>query len=193
MPPGGKGRECSESCLDFLTLQLVQHYRSQLQGPSQQAALDAVGERVGRQLAERYSRDRPPLTEALEVMKWLCKEFWGEVFRKGVDNLRTNHRGTFVLRDTQFRWLARLSQNQMPAQMGQPLPAPIPKNELAADYLILPCAIVRGALSQLGLECNVTADATSLPQVDFTVVLASAAAGGGGGAGGGAAGAVARR
>lgn len=27
--------------------------------------------------------------------------------------------GTFVLRDTQFRWLTRLSQNQMPPQVGQ--------------------------------------------------------------------------
>lgn len=157
--PLSKGRECAESCIDYLALQLVQHYQTQRQGPAlqvavallawrylaapvvhwndprnrpipsfaprpaaafaaaspafpapgwgpphpsaspfsphcaiRQAALDAVGERVGRQLAERYCRDRPPLTEALEVMKWLCKEFWGEVFRKGVDNLRTNHR-----------------------------------------------------------------------------------------------------
>lgn len=186
-------RECSLSCLDYLTLELVRHYQQQQKGGATlQAALDAVGERVGRQLAERYARDRPPLTEALEVMKWVCKEFWGEVFRKSVDNLRTNHRGTFVLRDTQFRWLVRLSQNQMPAQLGQPLPAAVPKNELASDYLVLPCAIIRGALSQLGLECAVTADATSLPQVDFTVVLAAAAGGGGGGGAGGGAGAAAR-
>lgn len=25
-------------------------------------------------------------------MKFICKEFWAEVFRKSVDNLRTNHR-----------------------------------------------------------------------------------------------------
>lgn len=57
-----------------------------------QAALNAVGERVGRQLAERYSRERAPLLEQLEAVKFVCKEFWGEVFRKVVDNLRTNHR-----------------------------------------------------------------------------------------------------
>ncbi len=28
----------------------------------------------------------------LDVMKFICKEFWAEVFRKSVDNLRTNHR-----------------------------------------------------------------------------------------------------
>jgi hypothetical protein len=81
-----------------------------------------------------------------------------------------------VLRDTQFRWLTRLSQNQMPPQIGQPLPAPVPKGELAADFLVLPCAILRGALAQLGLEATVSADATSLPQVDFTVVVRQPAA-----------------
>lgn len=34
-----------------------------------QAALDAIGERVGRQLIERYARDRPPLLEQLDAMK----------------------------------------------------------------------------------------------------------------------------
>jgi hypothetical protein len=80
-----------------------------------------------------------------------------------------------VLRDTQFRWLARLSQNQMPAALGQPLPAPAAKADLAADFLLLPCALVRGALAQLGWEASVTADAASLPQVDFTVVIRQAA------------------
>ncbi|PSC68076.1 Trafficking particle complex subunit 6B [Micractinium conductrix] len=186
MPARGAGRECAESCMDYLTLELVHHYRDAQQGPSLQAALDAVGERVGRQLAERYARDRPPLTEPLEAMKWLCKEFWGEVFRKPVDNLRTNHRGTFVLRDTQFRWLWRLAQNQMPPQLGLSLPPAVPKTELAADYLVLPCAIVRGALAQLGLDCSVAADAASLPQVDFTVVLAGGGTGGAGAAARGA-------
>ena len=54
--------------------------------------MDAVGERAGRQLAERCARDRAPLLEQLEAVKFICKEFWGEVFRKAVDNLRTNHR-----------------------------------------------------------------------------------------------------
>ena len=93
-----------------------------------------------------------------------------------------------MLRDTQFRWVARLSQNMAPPQPpGQPPPAALPKTELAADFLVLPCAIVRGALAHLGLDCTVTADATSLPQCDFTVVVRSSAAGGSGSAGGGGA------
>ncbi len=55
-----------------------------------------------------------------------------------------------MLRDTHFRWLVRLAQNQMPAQVGQPLQPPPSKADLAADFLVLPCAVVRGALAQLG-------------------------------------------
>jgi len=39
---------------------------------------------VGRALAERYTRERPRMTEQLDVIKWTCKELWGEVFRKQV-------------------------------------------------------------------------------------------------------------
>ena len=41
-----------------------------------------AGLRVGRTLAERYTRDKPRMAEHLDVIKWTCKELWGEVFRK---------------------------------------------------------------------------------------------------------------
>lgn len=130
-----------------------------------QSALDAVGFNLGRVLAERVTHDRAPMVEQIEAMKWLCKDLWTEVFRKSIDNLRTNHRGTFVLRDTMFPWTARLSQNLV-AQPERESP-----NELAADFLVLPCGLIRGALDALGLEATVSADATALPQCDFTVVM----------------------
>ena len=43
-----------------------------------------TGFRVGRQLAERYTANRPRMAEPLEVIKFICKEFWAEVFRKQV-------------------------------------------------------------------------------------------------------------
>lgn len=42
----------------------------------------AAGFRVGRQLAERYTANRARLGEPLEVIKFICKEFWADVFRK---------------------------------------------------------------------------------------------------------------
>lgn len=69
-------------------------------------ALEAAGVRVGRAFAERLcrgasnaagsaaaaaQRPRPP-GDALDAVKFVCKEFWTAAFRKQVDALRTNHR-----------------------------------------------------------------------------------------------------
>lgn len=40
----------------------------------------------------RFSRDRPRFTEHLDVIKFLCKDLWVILFRKQIDNLKTNHR-----------------------------------------------------------------------------------------------------
>jgi len=57
----------------------------------------------------RFSRDRPRFTDTLDVIKFLCKDLWMLVFRKQVDNLKTNHRGVYVLTDNSFRPFARMS------------------------------------------------------------------------------------
>lgn len=40
----------------------------------------------------RFSRDRPRFNDTLDVIKFICKDLWTLVFRKQVDNLKTNHR-----------------------------------------------------------------------------------------------------
>ena len=189
-----KARRCSETCLDLLAIQLVRYYQKQKLAPAA-ASIEAIGNideslwrrcsvpilygdgtdllhllsgfRVGRQLVERYTQNRPRLGEHLDVIKFVCKEFWADLFGKTVDNLRTNHRGTFVLKDNNFRWVTRLSANQQaPGMPAQPAAA-----ELAKDLLILPCAIVRGALCHLGVDCSVSAECTNLPACDFTINL----------------------
>ena len=40
----------------------------------------------------RFSRDRPRFVDMLDVIKFLCKDLWTLVFRKQIDNLKTNHR-----------------------------------------------------------------------------------------------------
>lgn len=40
----------------------------------------------------RFSRDRPHFNDTLDVIKFVCKDLWTLVFRKQVDNLKTNHR-----------------------------------------------------------------------------------------------------
>jgi trafficking protein particle complex subunit 6 len=54
--------------------------------------LETLGYRVGLGLSERFSRDRPRFTDQLDVIKFLCKDLWLVVFKKQIDNLKTNHR-----------------------------------------------------------------------------------------------------
>lgn len=54
--------------------------------------LEKLGFRVGLGLSERFSKDRPRLTDHLDVIKFLCKDIWTIVFKKQIDNLKTNHR-----------------------------------------------------------------------------------------------------
>jgi hypothetical protein len=40
----------------------------------------------------RFARDKPRFTDTLDVMKFICKDIWIMVFKKQIDNLKTNHR-----------------------------------------------------------------------------------------------------
>lgn len=46
-------RNCAESCLDFFVLELVHKYTSEESNAKAIATLEAIGARVGKQLAER--------------------------------------------------------------------------------------------------------------------------------------------
>lgn len=71
--------------------------------------LDSLGYRVGLGLVEKLSANSPRPTTALDMIKFICKDLWQVVFRKQIDNLKTNHRGTFVLTDNKFMALGRMS------------------------------------------------------------------------------------
>jgi len=36
--------------------------------------------------------ERPRFSDHLEAIKFICKDFWSEIFKKQIDNLKTNHR-----------------------------------------------------------------------------------------------------
>ena len=55
-----------------------------------------------------------------------------------VDNLRTNHRGTFVLKDLSFRWLAKLSVDPVPSGTALQNGAP-PVHPAAGQFSQLQC------------------------------------------------------
>ncbi|KAH7308209.1 transport protein particle component-domain-containing protein [Stachybotrys elegans] len=120
--------------------------------------LDMLGYRVGQGLVERFSRDRPRFNETLDVIKFVCKDLWSLVFGKNIDNLKTNHRGVYVLTDNVFRPFSRMSTEAG----GQAVVR-------AQPFLWFPCGIVRGALAALGIVATVQAEINELPGAVFQI------------------------
>ncbi|ROV98930.1 hypothetical protein VSDG_03657 [Cytospora chrysosperma] len=120
--------------------------------------LETLGYRVGQGLVERFSRDRPRFNDTLDVIKFLCKDLWTLVFRKQVDNLKTNHRGVYVLTDNAFRPFSRMSTEAG----GQAVVR-------AEPFLWFPCGIVRGALAAMGINATVQAETSELPGAVFQI------------------------
>lgn len=95
--------------------------------PDQEAAfyrIEQLGYQVGQRLSERILLTQTPesrILEQIDGVKFLCKEFWGLLFGKSIDNLKTNHRGVYVLHDHTFAWIARFgidANNSMTAKMA---------------------------------------------------------------------------
>ncbi|KZP03565.1 transport protein particle component [Athelia psychrophila] len=125
------------------------------------ARLEGIGMHVGANFAERLCRDKPLFTETLDAIKFICKDIWAACWEKQVDNLRTNHRGVYVLQDNAFKPISRLSSWDSRADA-------LHKAKL---YVAMPAGIIRGALSRLGLQGTVVPEVTSLPQCTFQVKL----------------------
>ncbi|KAI1378273.1 transport protein particle component [Hypoxylon crocopeplum] len=120
--------------------------------------LEGLGYRVGLGLVERFSRDRPRFNDTLDAIKFVCKDLWMLVFKKQVDNLKTNHRGVYVLTDNAFRPLSRMSTDPGGHAVAR-----------AEPFLWFPCGIVRGALAAMGIAATVQAETNELPGAVFQI------------------------
>ncbi|KAF7314199.1 hypothetical protein MKEN_00892100 [Mycena kentingensis (nom. inval.)] len=123
--------------------------------------LEAIGMHVGANFTERLCRDRALFSETLEAIKFICKDIWAACWDKQVDNLRTNHRGVYVLQDNAFKPITRVSSWYGRAEA-------IKRAKL---YVAMPAGIIRGALSRLGFQTTVTTEINALPQCTFQVKL----------------------
>ncbi|XP_004086402.1 trafficking protein particle complex subunit 6B [Oryzias latipes] len=120
--------------------------------------LENMGFRVGQGLIERLTKDTARFKDELDVMKFICKDFWTCVFKKQIDNLRTNHQGIYVLQDNKFLLLCHMSAGKQYL-------------EHAPKYLAFTCGLVRGALSNMGVKSIVTAEVSVMPACKFQVMI----------------------
>ena len=74
------GKEVNAEVFSFLHVELVEHTLGAAPSDAdfQKAALklEAIGFAVGHRLVERYTRDRPRFSDTLEIIKFICKDFW---------------------------------------------------------------------------------------------------------------------
>ncbi|KAJ2327405.1 hypothetical protein IWW51_001764 [Coemansia sp. RSA 2702] len=125
--------------------------------------LEAVGFRVGRRLAERFAPVNRRLVDTLDIVKFVCKDIWMLLFNRQIDNLKTNHRGIYVLQDNKFKWFLRMSGNSGGAAAARH----------AQPYIWLPCGIIRGILDSFGVSTVVVAETLGLPQCTFQIKVVS--------------------
>ncbi|KAL7268209.1 hypothetical protein RUND412_009179 [Rhizina undulata] len=162
----------NSSCLDMLLIEIVplaqrlanevSTSQDPLDDEEEREAvfyrLEMLGYRVGQGLVERFSRDRTRMVDTLDVIKFCCKDLWTIVFKKQIDNLKTNHRGVYVLTDNTFRPFSRMSTEAGGSAVAR-----------AQPFLWFPCGIIRGALANLGINANVQAETTELPLAIFKI------------------------
>lgn len=103
------------------------------------------------------TKEMPRFKDELDTVKFICTDFWSSVFKKQVENLRTNHQGIYVLQDNSFRFLKQISNTSQ--YLDQ-----------APGHVVFTCGLIRGTLANLGITCVVTAEITgSMPSCKFHI------------------------
>ncbi|XP_041429182.1 trafficking protein particle complex subunit 6B isoform X1 [Xenopus laevis] len=149
--------------------------------------LENMGFRVGQGLIERFTKDTARFKDELDIMKFVCKDFWTSVFKKQIDNLRTNHQGIYVLQDNKFRLITQMSAGKQylehaPKQstIGILSTSHLSQKPMSRwqirlrhenPYLALTCGLIRGGLSNLGIKSIVTAEVSVMPACKFQVMI----------------------
>lgn len=118
-----------------------------------------LGLRLTEVLMYKAAGSATKVVDILDIMKFVCRDVWKCLYGKQMDNLRTNHRGTFVLIDSDYRLIRRLNSSR-----GGP-----DSVDKAKCYLWFPCGVIRGILASFGIDATIQADVSSFPSVTFSI------------------------
>lgn len=124
--------------------------------------IEQVGFDLGHKLTEVLMYQTPNqsrMSDILEIMKFICRDAWKCLHGKQMDNLRTNHRGTFVLIDANYSLTSGLDSA---AGIQDTLAK-------ARSYAYVPSGIIRGILLSFGVEAYVAADFLQFPSITFNI------------------------
>eukprot|EP00842_Homolaphlyctis_polyrhiza_P005396 jgi/Hompol1/5858/HPOL_001112-RA len=156
---GDQQRMVAEAAWDFLYMEVVSAQRrlfnSETDSEAAYTKMELLGYRVGLSMAERASKDRARFADTLDIIKFVCKEMWILIFKKQVDNLKTNNRGVYVITDNSFRLLSRMASDSLSGDAAK---------TVVNDHLGFACGLIRGALANFGITAIVAAETATLPQ-----------------------------
>lgn len=130
-------------------------------------------------------------------MKFICKNFWEQIFKKQIDNLKTNHQGIYVLTDNRFKFLTQMSESKqfnqfiprvswstismcVDSDVDSPVELNLTTNSNLTNltkfftlaipqYLAFTCGLLRGSMLNLGINAVVTATVVSPPIVRYQI------------------------
>lgn len=79
--------------------------------------------------------------DLLLIMKFICRDVWKQLYEKPIDNLKTNHRGTFYLIDYNYKPIQAFSLSEE---------APAKELKMVEPFLEIPLGLIKGVLASLG-------------------------------------------
>ncbi|KAK9497496.1 hypothetical protein O3M35_004206 [Rhynocoris fuscipes] len=120
------------------------------------STLEYFGFSTGYRIVERLTKEWPRFKDELDTVKYICTDFWSSIYKKPIDNLRTNHQGVYVLQDNSFRFMNKISTG-------------IQFLDVAPMYIAFTSGLLRGALANLGIKCQVTAEVQTMPTCKFHI------------------------
>ncbi|NP_001156092.1 trafficking protein particle complex subunit 6b-like [Acyrthosiphon pisum] len=141
---------------DMLHSEIVSYLVPKSSEDEDLSILEHLGYSCGWRLIERITKELPRYKEELEVLKFICTDFWSCVYKKQVDNLRTNHQGVYVLHDNEFRFFSKLSNGTQYLKS-------------APKYATFTCGLIRGALENFGISSIVTVEIIRMPSCKFHI------------------------
>lgn len=154
--------EADESLFEYLHAEMVNYVLSKSSdnkdGEEELSRLEWMGFSVGYRIIERLTREWSRFKDELDMIKFICTDFWSSLYHKQIDNLRTNHQGVYVLQDNAFRLLDKVGTSNGKQYLKE-----------SPRLLAFTCGLLRGSLANLGIVSTVNAEISALPSCKFHV------------------------
>ena len=154
-------REVGLDVFAFLHGEIYSFITRTVKDPDQQSTkLRAMGIRAGQVLQERLNIDAPRTQDEVDIVRFVCRDVWMNLFLKQIDKLKTDNKGAYYLIDNEFCLIKQVTDSM---QYVRDIPL----------FMEFTSGLVQGIFVQFGLAVIVTPDVTHPPICMFQVQVQS--------------------